>query len=178
VRTVVRFAIGCRKFAAITVPAVVLAGTVAFATGALPRSPVAAARADEITASQNNLRDGWDPNEPGLSPSVLTSGSFGQLFSTSVNGQVYAQPVIAGDTVVVATENNYVYGLNRLTGVVQWSDSLGAPEPATAQACTDITPSVGITGTPVYDPSTGTVYLVATENDGPSVSQPDTYLRH
>jgi hypothetical protein len=172
--TISRSANACRKLAAIA--AVVLAGAAAIATGTLPRGPVAVARADEITASQINLRDDWDPNEPGLSPSVLTSGTFGQLFSASVNGQVYAQPVIAGSTVIVATENDYVYGLNRISGAVKWSDSLGPPLPASAQNCTNLTPNNGITGTPVYDPSTGTVYLVATENDGPSVSQPDIYM--
>src|SRR5215470_3710353 len=65
----------------------------AFATAIVLRSPHA--RADEATASQTNLRTGWDPNEPGLSPPIVGGGSFGQLFSTPVNGAVYAQPVVA-----------------------------------------------------------------------------------
>lgn len=165
---------GRRWMAAASISAVL--GAVIVAGGAIPHVPVAVARADEVTISQNNLRDGWDPNEPGLSPAVVSGGTFGQLFSTPVNGQVYAQPVVAGSIVIVATENDYVYGLDTVSGAVVWSDSLGAPEPATAQGCNVITPNIGITSTPVYDPTTGTVYLVALENDGPSISQPDIYL--
>jgi Abnormal spindle-like microcephaly-assoc'd, ASPM-SPD-2-Hydin/PQQ-like domain len=176
VHNLAQSATGRRRFTAITISAVALVAAVAFATGALPRTPTAVARADEVTASQNDLRDGWDPNEPGLSPAVVGSGSFGQLFSSPVNGQVYAQPVIAGSTLVVATENDHVYGLNSANGATKWSDSLGQPLPASAQGCGDLTPNTGITGTPVYDPSTGTVYLVAVENDGPSISQPDVYM--
>ncbi len=141
---------------AFAVSAVGLTGSVLIA-----RQP--AARADVVTASDNNLRDGWDPNEPGLSPAVLESGTFGQLFSTAVDGQVFAQPIVAGSTLVVATQNDYVYGLNAVTGAVRWSRSLGAPWPTATLNCTDVEPSVGVMSTPVYDPSTGTVYLVAEE---------------
>ncbi len=152
-------------------------GALTAGVSALPRVPAATARADEVTASQDPLRDGWDPSEPGLSPAIVGGPSFGQLFSTAVNGQVYAQPVIAGSTVIVATENDNVYGLNAVTGAVQWSDSLGPPMPSSAQnSCDDLTPDNGVTSAPVYDPSTGTVYLVAVVNDGRAVSQPHIYL--
>ena len=78
------------------------------------------ARADVVTASGNNLRDGWDSHEPNLSPTVLKSGSFGQLFSTKVDGQVFAEPIVAGPTVIAATMNDWVYGLNAVTGAVNW----------------------------------------------------------
>ena len=144
------------------------------ATAGLVRPAVA--RADEVTASQDNLRTGWDDHEPGLAP-VSDGGpvggtSFGQLFQTHVNGQVYAQPVVAGPTVVVATETNHVYGLNAVTGAVQWSDYLGAPEPASVLNCNDLTPDIGDTSTPVYDPSTGTVYLIAVVNPGSITAAP------
>lgn len=135
-----------------------------------------AARADEDTISQNQLRDGWDPNEPGLSPAVVGSGSFGKLFSTAVNGQVYAQPLVVGGNVLVATENNWLYSLNGETGAVNWSLSLGPAWPSSVVGCGDLTPSIGNTSTPVYDPSTGTLYLTAVVNDGPSSSAPHIYL--
>jgi hypothetical protein len=53
--------------------------------------------ASEVTAAQNLLRDGWDSNEPGLSPATLQGGHFGQLFATSVEGLVYAQPLVVDD---------------------------------------------------------------------------------
>ena len=126
-------------------------------TGSAPASPVATARADDVTASLDNLRTGWDPNEPGLSPAVVGGGTFKQLFKTTVNGQVYAQPVVVGSTVIVATENDWVYGLDAATGAVQWKTSLGTPYNITT--CSDLTPHIGVTGTPVYDPDTGDVYL-------------------
>lgn len=122
---------------------------------------VAAARppGGETTMSQNDLRNSWDPNEPALTPAAAQGGQFGQIFSTSVNGQVYAQPLVVGNTLIVATENNWVYGMNASTGAVLWSDSLGTPYHITT--CQDIAPNIGITSTPVYDPSTNTVYVLA-----------------
>lgn len=119
------------------------------------------ARADVVTASGSNLRDGWDSREPNLSPAVLKSGSFGQLFSAKVDGQVFAEPIVAGQTVIAATMNDWVYGLNAVTGAVRWKLSLGAPFPTSTIKCDDATPNTGVMGTPVYDPSTGTVYVVA-----------------
>jgi Abnormal spindle-like microcephaly-assoc'd, ASPM-SPD-2-Hydin/PQQ-like domain len=138
---------------------VLAAGLLAVGTVTVLRP--ASARADEVTGSRDNLRTGWDQNEPGLTPAVVGGGNFGQLFSTSVSGQVYAQPVVAGSTVIVATENDWVYGLDAATGAVKWSVSLGTPWPASSEGCTDLTPNVGVTGTPVYDPGSGTVYLVS-----------------
>src|SRR5262249_14554201 len=132
-----------------------------------------ASSADEVTASVNNLRDGWDPGETtgSLTPGALGSG-LGELFAAQVDGQVYAQPVIAGHTVIVATENDWVYGLDTASGAVKWSSFLpsavnpaspGTAWPAAAEHCTDLAPSVGVTGTPVYDPGSGVVYLVSKE---------------
>src|SRR5215472_11481661 len=41
---------------------------------------------DETTVSQNDLRTGWDPSEPALTPAAVQGGSFGKIFKTSVNG--------------------------------------------------------------------------------------------
>src|SRR6478752_5791290 len=51
-----------------------------------------AADADVGTIAHDSLRTGWDNNEPALSPSAVASSNFGQLFSATVDGQVYAQP--------------------------------------------------------------------------------------
>lgn len=123
-------------------------------------SKLAAARADEVTISQDVLRTGWDPNEPALTPAAVGGGGFGELFAAQVNGQVYAQPLVVGSAVIVATENDWVYSLDRTTGAVNWSVSVGTPW-AESPACIDLTPNIGVTSTPVYDPSTGTIYLVA-----------------
>lgn len=137
----------------------------------LKQQPQQAQPADEDTASQNLLRDDWDPNEPGLSPATLRGGHFGQLFATHVDGQVYAQPLVVdnpgtattapGASVIVATENNTVYSINGTTGKVIWSNHLGIAWSWTVSHCTDLKPEIGITSTPVYDPATRDLYVVA-----------------
>jgi hypothetical protein len=127
--------------------------------------------ADEGTASQNALRDDWDQNEPGLSPATLKGGHFGQLFATHVDGQVYAQPLVVDDpgtgttapstSVIVATENDTVYSIDGTTGKVRWSNHLGTPWSWTVTHCSDINPNIGITSTPVYNPATHLLYVVA-----------------
>lgn len=131
---------------------------------------------DEVTISADQSRDGWDSAEPGLSPATVTGGAFGQLFSTQVNGQVYAQPLAIGGAVIVATENNWVYSLNAETGAVNWSASLGAPWPSTVAGCQDMTPDLGVTSTPVYDSSTGTLYLVSERNNPANAYAPSIDL--
>ena len=118
-----------------------------------------------ITNAGDDLRTGWYPNA-GISPGTVTGGTFGQLWSASVDGQVYAQPLVTRasdgtETVVVATETNHVYGLDPDHGGAQrWATSLsGTPWNPGDVHCADITPSIGTTATPVIDPSTNTVYL-------------------
>jgi putative pyrroloquinoline-quinone binding quinoprotein/ASPM-SPD-2-Hydin domain-containing protein/putative pyrroloquinoline-quinone-binding quinoprotein len=146
------------------------------AAAVLPVVHTAAAHADEVTVSQNNLRTGWDPDEPGLAPvsdgGPVGSATFGQLFETRLNGEIYAQPIVVGDTVIVATETNHVYGVNAATGAVEWSNYLGPAQTSAELHCNDLTPDVGVTSTPVYDPTTGTVYLVAAVHSGSVTAQP------
>ncbi|HEY7361929.1 MAG TPA: PQQ-binding-like beta-propeller repeat protein, partial [Streptosporangiaceae bacterium] len=139
-------------------------------TGAAPGTTAITARADDVTASQDVMRDGWDAGEPNMGPSVVPT--FTQLFATTVAGQVYAQPIVVGSTVVVATENDWVYGLDAATGAVNWSTHFGtawniakSSVPKLAK-CGDLTPNVGATGTPVYDPGSGHVYFFANALNG------------
>jgi outer membrane protein assembly factor BamB len=142
-------------------------GAVPAVSGAIPGTAATAARANDVTASQDALRTGWDPSEAGLDPGIVRGGTFQQLFRVAVDGQVYAQPVVVNGTVIVATENNNVYGLDAVTGAVQWTRFLGAPfvianAPNTKlRACADLVPNIGVTGTPAYDPVTGDVYMFA-----------------
>ena len=90
-----------------------------------PRPP----SGSEFTGAQDALRTGWDPAEPGLAPKVLRSGRFGRVFTTRVRGQVYAQPLVVGRMVIAATEQDWVYGIDAVTGRVHWSVRLGPPGP-------------------------------------------------
>ncbi|WP_166459704.1 choice-of-anchor D domain-containing protein [Amycolatopsis pithecellobii] len=140
----------------------------------LGAAPVASA--DNTTAGHNALRNGWDDDEAGLVPSQVGAADFGQLFAANVDGQVYAQPVVANGVVITATENNKVYGLDAVTGAQRWSLNLGPAWPVSTVSCGDLVPTIGVTSTPVYDPSTGTVYLTAKVNDGPDPQHPHWYL--
>ncbi|TNC28226.1 choice-of-anchor D domain-containing protein [Amycolatopsis alkalitolerans] len=106
----------------------------------------------------------------------MSATDFGQLFWASVDGQVYAQPIVANGVVVTATENNKVYGLDAATGVQRWRVDFGPAWPVSTVSCGDLVPTVGVTATPVYDPSTGTVYLTSKVNDGPDPQHPHWYL--
>ena len=120
----------------------------------------ATALASGITNSGDDLRDGWYPDEPSLTPQLVSGGTFGQLWSTAVDGQVYAQPLLANGTVIVATENNKVYGLDPATGALRWPAlELGTPWKAADISCGDLAPNIGVTATPVIDPSTNTAYM-------------------
>ena len=78
----------------------------------------------------------------------------------SLDGAMYAEPLVFGGAVFVATENNSVYSLNATTGSILWRTNLGPPVDGSQLPCGDINPT-GITGTPVIDPSTGMLYVVS-----------------
>jgi outer membrane protein assembly factor BamB len=140
-----------------------IAGVLPTVAGAVPGTTAVPARADDVTASQNLLRNGWDSSEPAMGPSVVPT--FVQRFNASVDGAVYAQPLVVGSTVIVATENDQVYGLDAGTGAQLWHTSLGSPYPistvSTFTKCTDLVPNIGVTGTPAYDPVTNDIYMFA-----------------
>jgi hypothetical protein len=134
------------------------------------------ASADTHTVSQDVLRTGWDKQEPTLTPGAITSSNFGQLFATQLNGQIYASPLVIGDTVVVSTENDWVYGLDAVTGAIRWSKNFGPAWPSATIGCADLAPNIGNTSTGVYDPASNLVYLTTKVNDGPDVQHPNWYL--
>jgi outer membrane protein assembly factor BamB len=90
--------------------------------------------------------------------------------SQNLGGPVYGQPLIYKGLVIIATEGNDVYGLNESTGQVVWHRNVGIPVPDTQLPCGDISPTVGITSTPVIDPATSRVFVVAVAWDGSNAS--------
>jgi outer membrane protein assembly factor BamB len=82
-----------------------------------------------------------------------------RIWSTQLDGQVYAEPLAVGNRVYAATENNTVYALNARNGKVAWKRHLGTPVDASTLPCGNISPVTGITGTPAI--SGGTLYAVA-----------------
>ena len=120
----------------------------------------APAFASGITNSSEDLRTGWYENESAITPELVSGGTFGQEWEADVEGQVYAQPLLDEDTLLVATERNRVYGLDPASGAKQWSTVLsGTPWNPGEISCADLTPEIGVTGTPVIDPATDVAYM-------------------
>ena len=112
-----------------------------------------------IGSSADNLRTGWYANQPALHPAEVSSPSFQQLFDVTLDGQMPAQPLLFSGGLLIATENNHVYVLDPATGTTIVDRALEPPWHAADLGCGDLVPNVGITGTPVIEPSTNTAYL-------------------
>ena len=83
--------------------------------------------------------------------------------SPALDGEIYGQPLVSSGRVYVATEDDTVYALSTATGAVVWSTRVGSPVPSADLPCGDITPTAGITGTPVIDQGRGEIFVVADE---------------
>src|SRR6266404_135935 len=134
-----------------------------------------------LTYHNDLSRDGANPQEYTLTTSNVTTATFGKLFSCQVDGAIYAQPLwiprlnIGGNihnAILVVTMHDSIYLLDADGSsatspqcVTFWSKQLlPAGETWGSYAdvgSSDIFPDIGILGTPVIDPATNTVYLVA-----------------
>jgi hypothetical protein len=99
---------------------------------------------------------------------------FDPAFHAEMSGQFYAQPLYwqppgKSALLIAVTENNIVYALDALSGQTMWKRELGPPVGREALPCGDIAP-LGITGTPVIDAASETLFLDAAVSlpSGPS----------
>jgi outer membrane protein assembly factor BamB len=91
--------------------------------------------------------------------------------SPTLDGQLYGEPLVADGRVVAATENDTVYAMAADSGRILWSRHLAKPVPSNDLPCGDISPDVGITGTPVIDLKRNEIFVDAdTLISGPSAS--------
>jgi hypothetical protein len=129
-----------------------------------------------LTYHNGNARIGANPHESILTPSNVNAGDFGKLFTVHLDGDVYAQPLYVPkvavpsqgihNTIYVATENNTIYAIDAddPKGLIFWSAHLAQAlsfKDVPKGFCTVIAPVLGITGTPVIEASTHTLYVVA-----------------
>lgn len=112
---------------------------------------------DWVTYHRTNDRAGQGVGVP--APHRLTPA-----WRAALDGAVYGQPLLLGNLVIAATEHDTVYGLNLTDGSVRWRRPVGTPMPLKRLPCGNIDP-LGITGTPAYDPPTGSVFVVAETTD-------------
>jgi len=146
--------------------------------------------ADVLTYHNDNNRTGANLAETNLTPANVNRNTFGKLFSYALDGDVYTQPLYVSklaipgrsvhDVVFVATEHNSVYAFDadNNTGPssgLLWQVNLGpsvmTPNPDFGNrygGFTQITPEVGITGTPVIDLPTRTLYVDSFTVEGPN----------
>jgi len=129
-----------------------------------------------LTYHNDNGRTGQYTLETLLTPSTVNATNFGKKFSQAVDSYVYAQPLVVlglkvggqtHDVVFVVTESNSVYAFDADTsGPALWHTNVGTSLSCNdLNDCGDLVPGAGITGTPVIDPSTETMYLVALTKD-------------
>jgi len=142
-----------------------------------------------LTYQNDNARDGANTNEVSLTPANVNSNLFGRLFTCPVDGYVYAEPLYVSNlaipgqgthnVVFLATENDSVYAFDADSnggpnGGLLWQTNLGI-------AATSIdfgvryhhnvlNPLIGITGTPVIDAASGTLYVDVFSGDVPNTT--------
>jgi len=105
-----------------------------------------------------------DPEGSGVATSVSSvTLSSAAWTSPALDGQLYGEPLAWNGHVFVATENDTVYALSAATGAIEWSSHVGTPVPSGSLPCGDISPTVGITGTPVIDGARSELFVVADE---------------
>ena len=133
-----------------------------------------------LTHYVDNFRTGQNLNETVLTPANVSSTTFGKLFSYPIDGIAHASPLyLAGvnvpgkglrNVVYIATEHDSVYAFDGDGGSTNalWQVSFINPAAGVntvpagdTSECCDIAPEIGITGTPVIDQSSGTLYVVA-----------------
>ncbi len=148
---------------------------------------IARAQVSVLTYHNDNSRLGANLSEFTLTPENVNSTSFGKLFTYTVDGYVFAQPhYVSGlsipgqgvhNVVFVATEHNSVYAFDAdsnagANGGLLWQVNLGpsAPSQTTPFPFQAIKPEVGITGTPVIDPGSQTLYVDAFTQNGTNFS--------
>src|SRR5580704_3432720 len=135
------------------------------------------AAATDVTTYHNDIaRTGQNVQESILTLSNVNSSSFGKLLTLSVDSVIDAEPLylsalsIPGqgthNVVYAVTENDSAYAFDADTGTPLWHTSvLGSGEsPSDTHSCGQITPTIGITATPVIDRKLGphgTIFLVA-----------------
>ena len=147
-------------------------------------SCTAQAQVSILTQRYDSARDGVNASETTLTPTNVNTATFGKLFSLPVDGRVFAQPLYVPNVTIpgagvhnvlyAATQHDSVYAFDAdgLQIKPLWTVNLATSSCPVGWTCTsvpasagnrttDIIPEIGITSTPVIDPITGTLFVIA-----------------
>lgn len=141
------------------------------------------AQTNVVTFHNDAARTGTNSNETLLNPGNVNSAQFGKLFSYPVDGFIVGQPLIMSNVTIpglgvhnvvyVGTMNDTLYAFDAdsnqgSNATPLWSVSFAnaaaniTAVPISYLSCTQTTgfTQMGIEGTPVIDPDTGTLYVI------------------
>src|SRR5438128_4666474 len=123
-----------------------------------------------VTQEHNNASRNGVYIDSAFTPSAAANLMRDLSFNGTISGNVYAQPLYIesgpnGPMVIAVTESNNVYALNAITGTVIWQRNVGTPAP-TGACPGNISPN-GITGTPVVDLGSRSLFFDAVINGSP-----------
>ncbi len=144
-----------------------LFGGVVVALAVLPSAvtPAAVSAAEATSDSGSWTVYHGDSEETGVDTSGATFPSVVRAWaSPQLDGQLYGEPLELDGMVYAATENDTVYALSASSGQVVWSTHVGTPVASNTLPCGDISPNMGITGTPVIDAARHEIFAVADES--------------
>jgi hypothetical protein len=132
-----------------------------------------------LTWHNDSARTGQNLHETVLTPANVNSATFGRLATLAVDGKVDAQPLYVPGLAIpnqgmhnvlyVATEHGSLYAFDADTFAQLLKVSLlGANETSATVSCTQVTPEIGITGTPAIDLQAGAhgmIFVVSQSQD-------------
>jgi Immunoglobulin domain len=137
---------------------------------------------DVVTYHYDNLRTGQNTSEMTLTPANVKVNTFGKLGEFAVDGLVDGQPLLLSNLMIpgvgtknvlyAVTENDSIYAFDADSitptgGTVLWQATalLSGETPSDNRGCSQVTPQIGITSTPVIDRSRNAIYVVAMSKD-------------
>jgi hypothetical protein len=149
-------------------------------------NPAVTSAGTDVTTYHNDIaRTGQNTTETSLTQANVNSATFGLLRNLAVDGRVDAEPLylsqlliagVAHNVVFVMTEHDSAYAFDADTGAQLWKMSLlkSGETPSDDRGCSQVSPEIGVTSTPVIDRRAGAhgiLYAVAMSKNGSTYFQ-------
>ena len=150
---------------------------------ALSFATFSSAQVSVLTWHNDNARTGQNLRENILTPSNVNVNAFRKLFVIPVDGKVDGQPLYVPsldmpgqgthNVLYIVTEHDSIYAFDADNGAMLWHNSLLNAGESTSddRSCSQVTPEIGITSTPVIDPRIGPHGIIYTVSMGKDSSR-------